>query len=191
MSRGLAHPVVAGVLGIAALLAAGALLPKWLQFLATMAAANGIVSLGIVLLMRGGVVSFGQGLVFAGGGYAAALLARKLGVSDALLLTAAGGLVAALMALPFAALLARYRGIFFSMLTLALSMVLYGVLVKTESLGGSDGINMSRPTLLAWSSRACWPSSRASTSNPRAGWCRARSARTSCASSTWAPRPRG
>ena len=156
MSRGLAHPVVAGVLGIAALLAAGALLPKWLQFLATMAAANGIVSLGIVLLMRGGVVSFGQGLVFAGGGYAAALLARKLGVSDALLLTAAGGLVAALMALPFAALLARYRGIFFSMLTLALSMVLYGVLVKTESLGGSDGINMSRPTLFGMRIADAW-----------------------------------
>jgi ABC-type branched-subunit amino acid transport system permease subunit len=34
------------------------------------------------------------------------------------------------------------------MLTMALSMVLYGVLVKTEALGGSDGFNVTQPTLL-------------------------------------------
>ena len=38
----------------------GLLLPPWLQFMLTMAMANGLVSLGIVLLMRGGVVAFGQ-----------------------------------------------------------------------------------------------------------------------------------
>jgi ABC-type branched-subunit amino acid transport system permease subunit len=137
-------------------LVTGIFLPKWLQFLCTMAAANGIVSLGIVLLMRGGVVSFGQGLVFAGGGYAAALLSNKAGVTDALLLTAAGGAAAVLITAPFAALLARYRGIFFAMLTLALSMVLYGVLVKVDALGGSDGFNMKRPTLLGMAIADAW-----------------------------------
>ena len=137
-----------GILIMAALLAAGAFAPRWLQFLCTIAAANGIVSLGIVLLMRGGVVSFGQGLVFAGGGYAAALLANKLGVSDAFVLVAAGGAGAVALAGPFAPLLARYRGIFFATLTLALSMVLYGILVKSDALGGSDGFNMHRPTFL-------------------------------------------
>jgi branched-chain amino acid transport system permease protein len=102
------------------------------------------------------VVSFGQGLVFAAGGYAAALLSNKLGVSDALLLVASGGAFAVLVAAPFAALLARYRGIFFAMLTLALSMVLYGVLVKTDALGGSDGFNMSRPTLLGMKIADAW-----------------------------------
>ena len=145
-----------GLALIVIFLIAGLLLPKWLLFLCTMAAANGIVSLGIVLLMRGGVVSFGQGLVFAAGGYAAALLSSKVGVTDALLLTAAGGAAAVLLAAPFAALLARYRGIFFAMLTLALSMVLYGVLVKTEALGGSDGFNMKRPTLLGMSIADAW-----------------------------------
>ena len=145
-----------GIFLMGILLIVGILLPKWLQFLCTMAAANGIVSLGIVLLMRSGVVSFGQGLVFAGGGYAAALLSNKLGVTDALLLTAAGGVAASLMAAPFAALLARYRGIFFAMLTLALSMVLYGVLVKVDALGGSDGFNMKRPTLLGMSIADAW-----------------------------------
>jgi branched-chain amino acid transport system permease protein len=156
MKNAAASPLAAGLIGIALALALGAALPRWLQFLVTMSAANGIVSLGIVLLMRGGVVSFGQGLVFAGGGYAVALCANKLGVTDALLLTLAGGAVAALMALPFAPLLARYRGIFFSMLTLALSMVLYGVLVKAEALGGSDGFNMSRPTLLGMRIADAW-----------------------------------
>ena len=145
-----------GMISIVLLLVAGFFLPKWLQFLCTMAAANGIVSLGIVLLMRAGVVSFGQGLVFAAGGYAAALLSNRLGVTDALLLTVAGGAAAVLMSAPFAALLARYRGIFFAMLTLALSMVLYGVLVKVDALGGSDGFNMSRPTLFGMKIADAW-----------------------------------
>ena len=145
-----------GLAALAALLAAGLLAPKWLLFLVTMSAANGLVSLGIVLMMRGGVVSFGQGLVFAAGGYAAALLSNKLGVSDALLLAAAGGAAAVLLAAPFAPLLARYRGIFFAMLTLALSMVLYGVLMKSEGLGGSDGFNLRRPTLLGFSIADAW-----------------------------------
>jgi ABC-type branched-subunit amino acid transport system permease subunit len=145
-----------GLAGIAILLAAGLFVPKWLLFLCTMSAANGIVALGIVLLMRGGVVSFGQGLVFAGGGYAAALLSNKLGVSDALLLATAGGVASALIAAPFAPLLARYRGIFFAMLTLALSMVLYGVLVKSDALGGSDGFNMTRPTLFGMRIADAW-----------------------------------
>lgn len=127
---------------------AGALLPRWLQFMFTMALANGLVSLGIVLLMRGGVVAFGQGLMSALGGYAAALVFLYWGWQDALLLPLLGGLVACVITAPFGPLLARYRGIFFSMLTLAMSMVGYGVLVKTDSLGGSDGFNMGRVTLL-------------------------------------------
>jgi ABC-type branched-subunit amino acid transport system permease subunit len=139
--------LLAGAVFTAALVAAGAVMPKWLSFLLTMAASHGLVSLGIVLLMRGGVVSFGQGMVFAVGGYAAALAFNRLGFTDALGLALAGGVAATLVAAPFAPLLSRYRGIFFAMLTLALSMVAYGVLVKTNALGGSDGFNMGRPTL--------------------------------------------
>jgi branched-chain amino acid transport system permease protein len=139
-----------GLVCCAALAVGGLLMPKWLTFLITMAAANGLVSLGIVVLMRGGVVSFGQGMVFAIGGYIAALVFNKLGFTDALGLTVAGGTAAALVAAPFAPLLSRYRGIFFAMLTLALSMVAYGLLMKLEVLGGSDGFNLGRPTLLGY-----------------------------------------
>ena len=137
-----------GLAFAAALIAAGWFMPKWLTFLITMAAANGMVSLGIVMLMRSGVVPFGQGMVFAIGGYTAALGFNELGVTDALLLALAGGVAGTLIAAPFAPLLARYRGIFFAMLTLALSMVVYGLLAKTTALGGTDGFNMGRPTVL-------------------------------------------
>jgi ABC-type branched-subunit amino acid transport system permease subunit len=142
-----ARTVALGLAATAVLAAAALLMPRWLLFLATMAASHGVVTLGIVLLMRGGVVSFGQGLVFAAGGYGAALVSGNTGVTDVVALTLVGGLAAALVAAPFAPLLSRYRAIFFAMLTLALSMVMYGILVKTEALGGSDGFNVARPTL--------------------------------------------
>lgn len=134
--------------GLAALLAAGTVLPNWLLFLLTMAAGHGLVGLGLIVMMRGGVVSFGQGLVFAIGGYVAGLGATRYGITDALLLVLLGGLAAALVGAVVGPLLARYRGIFFAMLTLALSMVLYGVLVKASGFGGSDGFNVPRPGLL-------------------------------------------
>ena len=138
--------VLAGLVLTAALVALSFVLPNWLLFLATMATAHGIVILGLVYLMRSGVVSFGQGMVFAAGGYAAALLSNGTGLSDVFVLVIVGGLAAAQIAAPFAPLLSRYRAIFFAMLTLALSMVLYGVLVKTPAIGGSDGFNVAKPS---------------------------------------------
>ncbi|MFN4309002.1 MAG: branched-chain amino acid ABC transporter permease [Ferrovibrio sp.] len=133
---------------LAVLLLAGLALPKWLLFLLTMAAAHGVVGLGLIVMMRGGVVSFGQGLVFAIGGYCAGLASTRYGITDALVLVLLGGLASMLVGAVVGPLLARYRGIFFAMLTLALSMVLYGVAVKSSGIGGSDGFNVPRPSLL-------------------------------------------
>ena len=160
--------LLTALVSLALLLVFGLVAPKWLISLSTLAMTNGLVSLGILIMMRSGVVPFGQGLVFAAGGYAAALAFNKLGIKDAAALGLMGGLAGLLVAAPFAPLLARYRGIFFAMLTLALSMVLYGILMKTESLGGSDGFNVSRatlfnfkapedrPELLLWGVTACF-----------------------------------
>ena len=91
-------------------------------------------------------MSFGQGLVFALGGYAAALAFNRLGVTDAVVPGARSAAPRPAWSAPrrsrrccraTAASSSR-------MLTLALSMVLYGVLVKTEALGGSDGFNIGR-----------------------------------------------
>ena len=132
------------------LLVAGWFLPKWLVSMSMLALSLGLVSLGVFVLMRSGMVPFGQGLVYAAGGYAAALAFNKWGWTDALALSALGALAGFLITLPFAPFLARYRGIFFAMLTLALSMVMYGVLMKTEAMGGSDGFNVTRATLFGF-----------------------------------------
>ena len=44
--------------------------------------------------------------------------------------------------------MARYREIFFAMLSMALSMILYGILVRSAALGSTDGFNLSAPTFL-------------------------------------------
>jgi len=135
---------------IVALALAGLVAPAWLLFTATKAIGYGLVALGIVALMRGGVVSFGQGLVYCGGAYAAGLAAARLGLTDALALLAIGALAGGVIGAAVAPLIARYRGIFFAMLTVALSMVLFGVLVKISAIGGSDGFNVPEPTFLGW-----------------------------------------
>jgi branched-chain amino acid transport system permease protein len=129
------------------LLAAAAIAPQWLVFLLALALAKGLVVLGLVLLMRTGLVSFGQGLYFGLGAYAAALLANRAGLADAALMILAGTTVAGAIAAILGLLLARYREIFFAMLSLAFSMILYGALVKSSALGSTDGFNLHAKTL--------------------------------------------
>ena len=139
------------VISAAILAGLGLVVPTWLLFLVTLAASNGLAVLGIVVLTRGGGATFGQGMFFALGAYTAALLPSLLGIHDALLRTLLGTLVAGAVGAVFAPLLVRYRGIFFAMLTLALSMVLYGLLSKSTAIGGSDGLTVIKPTLLGFS----------------------------------------
>jgi branched-chain amino acid transport system permease protein len=144
VARSLVIAVAAG----AVLVAGGLLMPKWLLFLTTMALSHGLAVLGIVVLMRGGGASFGQGMFFAIGAYVAAMLPQLAGITDAVLRSLIGTLAAGVAAAIFAPLLARYRGIFFAMLTLALSMVLYGLLSKTSAVGGTDGLTVAKPSVL-------------------------------------------
>jgi ABC-type branched-subunit amino acid transport system permease subunit len=134
--------------------AAGPVLPNWVASLATIAFANALVVLGLVVLWRAGLVSFGQALYYCIGAYIVALIGRWTGFSDAIVLVLLGGLGAGLVAALVGMLLARYREIFFAMLSLALSMILYGVLVKTESLGSTDGFSVATPTFLGYAPHA-------------------------------------
>ncbi len=138
--------------GLMFLLAAAAapLLPDWVVSLVTIAFANALVVLGLVVLWRAGLISFGQALYYCIGAYAVALTARWTGFTDAFALVVIGGVAAGLMAVLIGFLLARYREIFFAMLSLALSMILYGVLVKSESLGSTDGFSVATPTFLGY-----------------------------------------
>ncbi len=135
-----------------ALLVLGFLLPEWLLSLTTVAFAKGLVVLGLLVLWRAGLVSFGQALYFAGGAYAAGLLALSTGINEALVLVLAGALAGGALAYVAGLLLARYRAIFFAMLSLAFSMILYGVLVKNAELGSTDGIGLPPITFLGFDS---------------------------------------
>jgi ABC-type branched-subunit amino acid transport system permease subunit len=144
------HPL-AMIAVIAGVTLFGRVLPTWTLSLATIAASNALIALGIVVLARTGNVSFGQGLFFAAGGYGVALIANAWGLTDAVAQVIVGAACGGLLGLVIGPLIARYSGIFFGMLTLALSMVFYGALVKSAALGGSDGFNVGRPSLFGMS----------------------------------------
>jgi len=139
-------------LGIALVAVVGVapLLPRWSLFVVTISLAKGLVALGLLLLMRTGLVSFGQGLYYAVGAYAAGVGAEALHLSDAVPMVILGALAAAAVALVLGLLLARYRAIFFAMLSLAFSMILYGVLVKTSAFGSTDGFNVAPKSILGF-----------------------------------------
>jgi ABC-type branched-subunit amino acid transport system permease subunit len=125
------------------LLALGPFLPRWAMFLINVSLCYGIVVLGMMLLMRTGVVSFGHGLYYCLGAYAAGSLDQVFKISDMALMLVAAVITTALVSAAIGLLLRKYRDIFFAMLSLAFSMILYGLLVKTSSLGSSDGFNIA------------------------------------------------
>jgi branched-chain amino acid transport system permease protein len=132
----------------AAALGAAPILPQWAVFLVTVSLAKGLVALGLLLLMRTGLVSFGQGLYFAVGAYAAGMASSALGIGDAVPMVLVGSAAAAVVGALLGLLLARYRTIFFAMLSLAFSMIFYGLLVKTPELGSTDGFNVATRSVL-------------------------------------------
>jgi ABC-type branched-subunit amino acid transport system permease subunit len=147
----LSAPTVPALLLAAVVFAAGAwVMPAWLAFLLTLAFSKALVVLGVVIQMRAGLVSFGQALFYCIGGYGVGLASQYLGVGDAFALLALGTAAAIALALLCGWLLTRYREIFYAMLTLALSMILYGVLVKSSALGSTDGFNVAPPSFLGW-----------------------------------------
>jgi ABC-type branched-subunit amino acid transport system permease subunit len=140
------HTIPVLLAALAILLVLGLLLPKWL-FLLTLALGKGLVVLGLMLLLRTGLVSFGQGLFYCLGAYAVGSLGQFLGIKEVLVLLLTGVAVGSLIAVILGLLMAKYRGIFFAMLSLAFSMITYGLLVKTAALGSTDGFNVTPPTL--------------------------------------------
>lgn len=146
-------PAGSTILGALAFVLLGVLalfLPPWLISLATISFANALVVLGLIILWRTGLVPFGQALFYAIGAYAVALIGRYTPIRDVFIVVFAGAICAGITAYVIGFLLARYREIFFAMLSLALSMILYGILVKTESLGSTDGFNVETGTIFGY-----------------------------------------
>ena len=132
-----------------------ALAPLFVSSWATLFAlilAKGIVVLGIVLLLQAGQVSFGHAMFFATGAYTAAFWGKYMGSGDILLYIVLGGISSTVIGLVVGLFVVRYREIFFGMLNLAFSMVLWSLLEKMfHYTNGADGIRVARPGLLGFS----------------------------------------
>lgn len=123
-------------------------LSGWIVFLLTVAWAKALAVLGVVLLLRGGLLTFGHALYYAVGAYTVGLAVKYLGVREGLLLLGLALLTGAAASALLGLLVARYRAVYFALLNLAFSMVLYGVLLKFYSVtGGTDGLGVPAPPL--------------------------------------------
>jgi branched-chain amino acid transport system permease protein len=91
-----------------------------------------------------GYVNFGTSAFFALGAYTAVYLIEALR-APLVVQIVAGGLVSALLGLGIGYLTLRLRGVFFSIATLALSIVLQTMIINWEFVGGSRGLSVIRP----------------------------------------------
>lgn len=91
-----------------------------------------------------GYVNFGSAGFFAMGAYTGAVLIKAVGAPLPVLLLA-GGLVSGLLGLGIGYLTLRLRGVFFSIATLALAVVLQTLIINWRYVGGARGIYTLRP----------------------------------------------
>ena len=103
-----------------------------------------------ILVGYTGLVSFGHGAWFGLGAYAAALSQRHWFAGDVILPTLFAMLFVAVTALLSGALILRRRGVYFSLLTLALTALLFAIGYRwTEFTGGESGLcGVTRSTVL-------------------------------------------
>ena len=109
-----------------------------------------IAALGFNLLLGyTGLLSFGHSAFFGGGAYTVAFLVKYLKLASMELFLAGSVLISAILSLLFGYVCVRYTRIFFGILTLALSQVLWSLAFKFFWVtGGTDGLRIPTPTLL-------------------------------------------
>ncbi len=104
-----------------------------------------------LLLGYTGLVSFGHAAYFGLGSYAAGILTAQLKNDNLLAGLTSGIIVAGLGALLLGYFSIRTSGIYFLMLTLAFSQMLYAIVFKWEDVtGGSNGLSVPKPKLELW-----------------------------------------
>ncbi len=140
--------IVVTALAVLAILGAGLAWP-WARMPLITFLCFGLAALGLTVLMRAGQVSFGHAMYAAIGGYATAFTVRAFPGIDGLLAVSVGVAASVVVGAVVAAFVSRYRGIFFGMLNLGLSMVLFSLAGKLYAwTGGTDGLRFERPSLL-------------------------------------------
>jgi branched-chain amino acid transport system permease protein len=149
------RPKVLLAVAATAVLVVLALIPSFVGLYQTQLLTYGLVAaiaaLGFNLLLGyTGLLSFGHSAFFGIGAYAVAFLARDFGIHSMELYILLGIPVAAIASALFGFICVRHTRIFFGILTLALSQVLYSLALKLFWVtGGTDGLRVARPALLA------------------------------------------
>ncbi|MBU6508007.1 MAG: branched-chain amino acid ABC transporter permease [Alphaproteobacteria bacterium] len=92
-----------------------------------------------LLIGFAGLLSFGHAAFFGSASYVTAYAAKSWGVPP-LLAILAGTVVAGIMGVVFGWLAIRRKGIYFAMVTLALSQMVYFYALESQYTGGEDGI---------------------------------------------------
>jgi branched-chain amino acid transport system permease protein len=96
-----------------------------------------------LILGYGGMVSFGHAVYLGVGGYVVGILAHE-GITSGFVQWPLVLVISALFALVVGALCLRTRGVYFIMITLAFSQMIYFVAVGLDRYGGDDGLTISR-----------------------------------------------
>ena len=120
----------------------------WLKAPAINVASYSLAALGVAVMMRAGQISFGHAMYACIAAYTVAFLGRAFPRLDGVVLVSAGLVTSLAAGAVVGVFIVRYRAIFFGMLNLALSMVLYALISKLYALtGGTDGLRFARPTI--------------------------------------------
>jgi branched-chain amino acid transport system permease protein len=101
------------------------------------------------ILAQTGMVSLGQALFFGVGAYCAGVLNHYWGVSPFITIPVAaiaGGLICTLLLLP----VLRLRGIYFSMVTLIIPLMMVRIIEATKIFGGTEGLSGMTPLPSKW-----------------------------------------
>ena len=135
---------------VAALLVIPALVSPYQTLLLTYGLVMAIAAIGFNLLLGySGLLSFGHSAYFGAGAYTAALMSKYVGANTMEAYIAGGLFVTLSISALFGLICIRHKRIFFAILTLALSQVLWSLVFKFYwATNGTDGINIPFPSLL-------------------------------------------
>src|SRR5258707_1622207 len=131
-----------------------ALVPSFTDSYQTLLLAYGLImaiaALGFNLLLGyTGLLSFGHSAYFGVGAYSVAFMVQYLGIRSMEVYILVGLALSGVVSAVFGYVCVRHTRIFFGILTLALSQVLWSLALKLFWVtGGTDGLRVPRPTML-------------------------------------------
>ena len=142
--REMLYVIIPRVAPVLLLLAVGLLASAYWQRVIMQACMFGLLAISWDLLASVGMVSLGQALFFGVGAYIAGALNHYWGISPWITIpvaTVGGAFVCTIFLLP----VLRLRGIYFSMVTLILPLMIERIIEASKIFGGTEGISGLTP----------------------------------------------